>query len=59
MASEPILPLWIFRMRVLNVTNAGSLVVGILLMGLSSYVPLYAQRVLGTGRWWRGLPWRR
>ena len=27
-AAEPVLPLWIFRMRVLNVTNAGSLVVG-------------------------------
>jgi EmrB/QacA subfamily drug resistance transporter len=47
-ASEPVLPLWVFRMRVLNVTSAGALVVGILLMGLSSYVPLYSQRVLGT-----------
>ncbi|HET8663393.1 MAG TPA: MDR family MFS transporter [Nocardioides sp.] len=54
-AAEPVLPLWIFRMRVLNVTNAGSLVVGILLMGLSSYVPLYAQRVLGTGALVAGL----
>ena len=54
-ASEPVLPLWVFRMRVLNVTNAGSLVVGILLMGLSSYVPLYAQRVLGTGALVAGL----
>src|SRR5262245_2712279 len=35
-AAEPVLPLWVFRMRVLNVTNAGSLVVGILLIGLSS-----------------------
>ena len=42
-------------MRVLNVTNAGSLVVGILLMGLSSYVPLYSQRVLGTGALVAGL----
>ena len=48
-AREPVLPLWVFRMRVLNVTNAGSLVVGVLLMGLSSYVPLFSQRVLGTG----------
>ena len=55
MAAEPVLPLWIFRMRVLNVTNAGSLVVGVLLMGLSSYVPLYAQRVLGTGALVAGL----
>jgi MFS family permease len=36
-------------MRVLNVTNAGSLVVGVMLMGLSSYVPLFSQKVLGTG----------
>jgi EmrB/QacA subfamily drug resistance transporter len=54
-AAEPVLPLWVFRMRVLNVTNAGSLVVGILLMGLSSYVPLYAQKVLGTNALVAGL----
>jgi MFS family permease len=54
-AAEPVLPLWIFRMRILNVTNAGALVVGILLMGLSSYVPLYSQRVLGTGALVAGL----
>ncbi len=36
-------------MRVLNVANAGSLVVGVLTLGLSSYVPLYAQQVLGSG----------
>ncbi len=54
-AAEPVLPLWVFRMRILNVTNAGSLVVGILLMGLSSYVPLYSQRVLGTGALVAGL----
>jgi EmrB/QacA subfamily drug resistance transporter len=47
--SEPILPMWVFRMRVLNVANAGSLVVGVLTLGLSSYVPLYAQQVLGSG----------
>ena len=48
-ASEPVLPMWMFRMRVLNVSNAGSLVVGVMLMGLSSYVPLFSQKVLGTG----------
>ncbi len=48
-ASEPVLPLWVFRMRVLNVANAGSLVVGVLTLGLSSYVPLFSQQVLGTG----------
>jgi EmrB/QacA subfamily drug resistance transporter len=48
-ATEPVLPLWVFRMRVLNVTNAGSLLVGVMMMGLSSYVPLFSQKVLGTG----------
>jgi EmrB/QacA subfamily drug resistance transporter len=54
-ASEPVLPLWVFRMRVLNVANAGSFVVGVLLMGLSSYVPLFSQKVLGTGALVAGL----
>jgi EmrB/QacA subfamily drug resistance transporter len=54
-AAEPVLPTWVFQMRVLNVTNAGSLVVGVLLMGLSSYVPLYSQKVLGTGALVAGL----
>jgi EmrB/QacA subfamily drug resistance transporter len=54
-AAEPVLPLWVFRMRVLNVANAGSLVVGVLLMGLSSYVPLFSQKVLGTGALVAGL----
>src|SRR3954454_6056515 len=53
--SEPVLPMWVFRMRVLNVANAGSLVVGVLTLGLSSYVPLYAQQVLGSGALVAGL----
>jgi EmrB/QacA subfamily drug resistance transporter len=47
-AAEPILPLWVFHRRVLVGANASSLVVGVLLIGLTSYVPLYAQGVLGT-----------
>ncbi|CAN5229140.1 MDR family MFS transporter [soil metagenome] len=47
-ASEPILPLWIFGVRVLNSANVSLLLVGVLMMGLSTYVPLYAQGVLGT-----------
>jgi EmrB/QacA subfamily drug resistance transporter len=53
--SEPVLPMWVFRSRVLNVANAGSLVVGVLTLGLSSYVPLYAQQVLGSGALVAGL----
>jgi EmrB/QacA subfamily drug resistance transporter len=47
-AAEPILPLWVFRRRVLVGSNATTLCVGVLLIGLTSYVPLYAQNVLGT-----------
>jgi EmrB/QacA subfamily drug resistance transporter len=53
--SEPVLPMWVFKMRVLNVANAGSLVVGVLTLGLSSYVPLYAQQVLGSNALVAGL----
>jgi EmrB/QacA subfamily drug resistance transporter len=48
-ATEPVLPLWVFRHRVVGAAMATSLVVGVLLLGLSSYVPLFAQGVLGTG----------
>jgi EmrB/QacA subfamily drug resistance transporter len=47
-AAEPILPLWVFRHRVLNSTNAASLIVGVLVLGLSTYVPLFAQEVFGS-----------
>ena len=48
-ATDPVLPLWVFRRRVLNAANAGSLLVGVVMLGLSSYVPLFAQGVLGHG----------
>jgi EmrB/QacA subfamily drug resistance transporter len=52
-APEPVLPLWVFRRRILT---AGNLVaVGGLLIGLSSYVPTYVQGVLGTGALVAGL----
>ncbi|MFL6001480.1 MAG: MDR family MFS transporter [Nocardioides sp.] len=54
-AAEPVLPAWVFRHRVLNVAAANSLLVGVLLMGLTSYVPLYAQAVLGHGALVSGL----
>jgi EmrB/QacA subfamily drug resistance transporter len=46
-ASEPIIPGWVFRSRLLNTTNLVSLTVGAMLVGLTSYVPLYVQGVLG------------
>lgn len=48
-AAEPVLPGWLFRHRVLVAAMTTSLVVGVLLMGLTTYVPLYAQSVLGHG----------
>ena len=53
--AEPVLPLWIFRRRVLNAANSGAFVVGVLMLGLTSYVPLYAQAVLGHGALVAGL----
>jgi EmrB/QacA subfamily drug resistance transporter len=47
-AAEPIVPGWIFRQRILNSTNLASLGVGVIVIGLTSYVPLYVQGVLGT-----------
>ena len=48
-AAEPVLPLWVFRHRVIVPAVLTNLVVGVLLIGLTSYVPLFAQGVLGHG----------
>jgi EmrB/QacA subfamily drug resistance transporter len=48
-AAEPVLPLWIFRHRVLVAGNLACLFVGAVLIGLTSYVPTYVQNVLGKG----------
>lgn len=45
--AEPVLPPWVFRRRLLATTNAAGLLVGVLLIGLTAYVPIYAQTVLG------------
>lgn len=46
-AAEPVLPLWVFRHRVLLAAVLASLVVGVLMTGIASYIPIYAQTVLG------------
>lgn len=46
--AEPILPLWVFRSRTMRVTSAISLLVGGLVLGLSSYVPTLGQEVAGA-----------
>jgi EmrB/QacA subfamily drug resistance transporter len=48
-AVEPVLPLWVFTRRVLVGGNLVAVVVGAILMGLTSYLPTYAQGVLGAG----------
>jgi EmrB/QacA subfamily drug resistance transporter len=48
-AIEPVLPLWVFRRRLLITSGLVSASVGAILLGLSSYVPTYVQDVLGAG----------
>ena len=47
-AAEPILPGWVFRNRLLNSTNLAALGAGVMLIVLTSFIPLYAQGVLRT-----------
>ncbi|WP_241248180.1 MDR family MFS transporter [Nocardioides turkmenicus] len=46
-AVDPVLPPWVLGHRVLAPANAASLIVGVVMLGLTTYVPLYAQSVLG------------
>ncbi|HET9649493.1 MAG TPA: MDR family MFS transporter [Microlunatus sp.] len=47
-AREPIVPGWVFRRRLLVGVNLTNLAVGVMLIGLTSYVPLFVQDILGT-----------
>lgn len=47
--AEPALPPWIFRDRKLLGANVGTLAFGLIVVGLSTYLPTYAQGVLGAG----------
>ncbi|WP_254185612.1 MDR family MFS transporter [Nocardioides panacis] len=46
--AQPVLPLWVFGSRTLRTTSALSLLVGGLILGLSSYVPTLGQDVIGA-----------
>jgi len=48
-AAEPILPPWVFSRRVLVGANVASVAIGAILIGQTSYVPTYAQGVVGVG----------
>jgi EmrB/QacA subfamily drug resistance transporter len=47
-ASEPLLGLRLFRERNLGISTGGSLVIGMVLFGVTVYVPVYVQSVLGV-----------
>jgi EmrB/QacA subfamily drug resistance transporter len=48
-AADPVVPLQLLRNRLLVATNLVAACVGAVLLGLTSYVPTFAQDVLGTG----------
>jgi len=48
-AAEPVLPPWVFSRRVLAGGSLNGLGVGALLIGVTSFLPTYAQGVLGAG----------
>jgi EmrB/QacA subfamily drug resistance transporter len=45
---QPILPLWVFTRRILLASSLVAVGVGAIVLGLSSYVPTFAQGVLGA-----------
>ena len=47
--AAPILPLWVFTRRVLLASSLVAVGVGAIVLGLTSYVPTFAQGVLGAG----------
>jgi EmrB/QacA subfamily drug resistance transporter len=47
-AVEPLLPLDLFKGRTFSVSTAAALLIGGVLFGITIYVPVYVQRVLGS-----------
>jgi EmrB/QacA subfamily drug resistance transporter len=54
-AAEPILPPWVFSRRILVTANIAGISIGAVLIGQTSYVPAYAQGVVGVGAVLAGL----
>jgi len=46
-AAEPILPLTLFRNRIIAVASFGGLILGVTMFGITTYVPLFVQGVKG------------
>ncbi len=47
-AAEPVLPLWVLSRRLLATTTLLALGIGVILIGLTSYVPTYLENALGV-----------
>lgn len=48
-ATDPVLPLELFRLRVMSVSSAANFLNGAVLFGVTSYVPLFVQGARGEG----------
>ena len=48
-AADPVLPLELFKLRIMTVSTVCNFLSGALLFGVTSYVPLYVQAVRGEG----------
>lgn len=48
-AEEPILPIWVWKKRVLLGANLATIGMGIVMMGPNMYLPVFAQSVTGVG----------
>src|SRR5216683_222527 len=46
-ASEPILPLTLFTNRIITISSIGGVILGVVMFGITSYVPLFVQGVRG------------
>jgi len=46
-ASEPILPLTLFTIRIITISSIGGVILGVVMFGITSYVPLFVQGVRG------------
>lgn len=46
-ASEPILPLTLFTNRIIAISSIGGVILGVVMFGITSYVPLFVQGVKG------------
>src|SRR5436309_245667 len=46
-ASEPILPLTLFTNRIIAISSIGGVILGVIMFGITSYVPLFVQGVRG------------